>query len=239
MAETKKVFNWQSESEAKDHYSEWLASLAQQIGSDAALYCLSETETDLFRPEPPLPLPPNSTAALQREHHKATVEYKNQLRKFYTDFGKAIATLRSSFMFNSKVYNDTVEALTTIPAGTADNYWTPDRQFRAAMNMLRNNYSPNNATDVALIRTRIGALTDISCGGFHEYASEFTSLHLKLINANQPPTANECSEWVKAGIKNVEIKNMLAVSILRPGSPVPTYQMIFEEVRTYLKKHWQ
>lgn len=70
-------------------------------------------------------------------------------------------------------------------------------------------------------------ITDISCGGFHAYQSEFVRLRLQLINANSRPTESEEREWVRRGLTNSEVKRFLSTTLFSYGALPPTLDNVF------------
>ena len=100
--------------------------------------------------------------------------------------------------------------------------------------MLNERYCPRDSTDVNILRRTIQEITDINSGGFNKYSAEFTRIHLILKDTPFPPTATELAEWARKSILNMEVKKHLTATVLRGPIP-PTYEIIFQEVRTFLK----
>jgi hypothetical protein len=242
MTDLFKEFNWNNETAAKGEFHEWNALLTRNLSIKGIVYCLTEDQTSLYRPIDPGPEP--SSSVDRREWLKFMNSYHVEMRKFHANFDTAIGMLRATLKYGSKAAADVEAALLPpspflqvidpqAPAPPVEP-WTPERAFRAAYSKLTSAYAPRDSTDVSTIRRNLQDLSDTSSGGFHPYASEFVRLHLQLVNANATPTPTELAEWVKHGIRNEDIKRLLASTILITN-PDATYEVIFSTVRTYLK----
>jgi len=221
-----------SEQEAKPEYSEWKALLTKHLGLKGIAYVLTQADTTRYRPQSPGDEPAN--AADRREWLKLEASYRKELRNFHAAFDQAIGVLRASFKYGSKAYNDVEASLSTITQGIFEADWTPELRFRAAYTMLNERYCPRDSTDVNTLRRTIQEITDINSGGFNKYSAEFTRIHLILKDTPFPPTSTELAEWARKSILNMEVKKHLTTTVLRdPNSP--TYEIIFQEVRTFLK----
>ena len=159
---------------------------------------------------------------------------RKELRNFHAAFDQAIGVLRASLKYGSKAYNDVEAALSTITQGILEEDWTPELRFRAAYTMLNERYCPKDSTDVNTLRRAIQEITDVNSGGFNKYSAEFTRIHLILKDTPFPPTATELAEWARKSILNMEVKKHLTATVFRDLVP-PTYEVIFQEVRTFLK----
>jgi len=201
----------------------------RQLGIRSISYCISETDTELYRP-----IAPANNIGTLADRAKLNQTYQESLRKFLGNFDTALGVLRSFFKSDSYASSLVDEGATIIPPGEEPNQWTPDRRFRAAYNLIVSTFAPRDSTDVNLLRREIQELTDIKCGGFDEYIAEFHRLHLALAKANAPPTATEAREWVMKSVENIHLKTFLASSILL-FNPDATFEQIFTSVRTHLK----
>lgn len=229
---TIKEFEWMSEQEAKPEYTEWKALLTKHLGLKGIAYVLTQADTTRYRPHSPGDEPAN--AADRREWLKLEASYRKELRNFHAAFDQAIGVLRASLKYGSKAYNDVEAALSTITQGILEEDWTPELRFRAAYTMLNERYCPKDSTDVNTLRRAIQEITDVNSGGFNKYSAEFTRIHLILKDTPFPPTATELAEWARKSILNMEVKKHLTATVFRDLVP-PTYEVIFQEVRTFLK----
>ena len=124
-------------------------------------------------------------------------------------FDTAIGIVRASFTYASKAANDFELGLAL--QADAD----PETKFRNGLSRIYDKYCPKDSTDVDSIRRKMIEITDISCGGFHAYQSEFTRLRMELINANKQPTEVEEREWVRKGLTNPEVKRFLSTTLFQ------------------------
>lgn len=225
-----KAFNWNSEQSAKAEYPDWFNQLTCNLSLKGIVYCLNQHSTNRYRP---LEIGPQPMQAAQlAEWRKRQQAYQSSMIKFHTAFDMAIGLLRRSLKYPSKAATDIEEAL-NVPQNIDPQEWSPELQFRAAMEVLKK-YAPRDATDVSEIRSLLQNLSDTNEGGFHTYATEFVKLLQQLKSANAVPTATELSEWVKKSLKNEDVKRHLSATVLRTLEPA-TYETIFDEVRLYLK----
>ena len=229
MSDIIKQFSWHSDKLAKGkEYHEFNALFVRQLGSKGITYCLSEEDTALYRPVAPANVgTPTDRKKMRQTHQEA-------MRRFYSHFDSALGVLRLFFKIDTYAASEIDKAAITVPAGVQPQDWTPDRRFRAAYDRIVTTFAPQDSTDVNHLRREIQELTDVSCGGFDEYISEFQRLHLALIKANAPPTITEAREWVMKSVENIHIKTFLASSVLLIN-PEVTYEQIFTAVRTHLK----
>ena len=229
------TFEWNSEEDGKKEYHLFDAALQANLATRQCRFVLDENAILINTPINPGPEP---TAAVDlREWRKLYQSFWIEQKKFYGSFDTAIGILQSMLIYPSKARNNIDIALRQRPVDLGENEWTPDRQFQAAMNKLRDSYAPRNETDTTTLRRQLQELSDEMEGGFHEYANQFIRIYTDLIKSDVPNIVGETElrEWVKAGIKNDQVLNHLAATICRPDVTVqPTFEQIFAHVRGYL-----
>ena len=159
----------------------------------------------------------------------------------------AIGFLKSSFTYGSKVRTEVDTVLANRPPHPIGDdgqpiqgwVWTPVDAFNAAIQYLRVNYAPSDATDVASFRQMIAELTDNAEGGFNQYAEKFNIYHSALVRAHQEPDAQTCTAWVLKGIQNPQVRSAVISTLfanLRPPDHEPTFREIFTFVENYIKR---
>ena len=222
-------FNWQSETAGKHEYHQLYSLLNRNCGS--YVFTLTHNATERYRPMAPV----QPAVGPFTDYEKLLVNYQMELRMFFSKFDQAISILRSSFKYGCKAAEDIEKALTTIPPNLTEEQWNPELQLRAALLKLADNYAPKDATDVASLRLLLSELNDESSGGFYEYSQEFVRIYGALAKAQHVPSATECTEWVKKGLKNSIIKVYLATSVFTIANPSPLYEDIFASVINFLK----
>jgi hypothetical protein len=223
---TIKEFTWDSEQLGKNEYHEWYALLTRNLSSRGIHFVLKAESTDTYRPIAPVQPPANAAVSRHDNYDRLKAAYDESMRKFHEKFDTAIGIIRMSFSLASKASNDFELAL--LAPGD------PEVQLRNGLARIYEKYCPQDPTDVNDIKRKMLEITDVSCGGFHNYQSEFTRLRLQLINANFPPTEDEEREWVRKGLTNHEVKRFLSYVLFPMGAPLPTYDTIFSTVRRFL-----
>lgn len=229
------AFEWNSEESGKKEFHLFDAALQSNLATRSCRFVLDPNSIAINTPTNPGPEPHSATDL--REWRKLQQTYWIERKKFYGSFDTAIGILQSMLVYPSKARNDIDVALRQRPADVEETDWTPDRQFLAAMNKLRNSYAPSNETDTTTLRRKLQELSDKVEGGFHEYANQFTRLYTELIKSGVPDVvgATELREWVKAGIKNDQVINYLVTTICRPDVQAqPSFEEIFAFIRGYL-----
>lgn len=236
-----KVYDWQSETTAKNEYYEWYNQLIRQLGPKQLTFAIDEAGMDRARPKKVIEFEPAPNAPREdhQEYRKYTNEFNNKLQTFYERCEAAMGILRNTLKYDCRASVEVELAYKTIPidlATGADKYtaaeWTPDKQFLAALNRLTT-YAPKDAADITTLRNSLAELDDSN--GFHLYAQEFTRILGVLEKANARPSDSDLTEWVKRNIKNREVKIFICIQVITLTVPSPKYDVIFQHVEFFLK----
>ena len=160
-----------------DFVDEWYASLAETLEMNKVGFCLDSNFAHLFRPVAPEPQLGNSQQA-QLAYRNEVIDYQNRVTEYRSKFMIAIGFLKNSLTFGSRVRAENDNILGNKPPQPIDDDgqpvegwdWFPDDAFNAAIQFIRTNYAPSDATDVASFRQMISELTDNGEGGFNQCA---------------------------------------------------------------------
>jgi hypothetical protein len=96
MTDKMKVFNWSSETEAKEQYFEWMSQLQAECDAEGVGHTLNATFAEQFRPLPPLPPGNNAGVVDTREYQKALTTFRAETRNWLTHHQKALGFIRKS-----------------------------------------------------------------------------------------------------------------------------------------------
>ena len=111
MIDTIKEFTWQSDKLAKaKEYQEFHSLLVRQLGIRSISYCISETDTELYRP-----IASANNIGTLADRAKLNQTYQESLRKFLGNFDTALGVLRSLFKSDSYASSLVDEGATIIP----------------------------------------------------------------------------------------------------------------------------
>jgi len=229
------TFNWNDLSSSKKEYDLFAALLTRKLGE--LEYVLTVDGCNRYRPVAPN-VPEHDNATERAQHEVALAEYRENLNKFYLQFEKAKGILRNMFTFQSKASNEVNSKMSMTPAGMANIDFTPELQFRTALEHLSMNYAPRDSTDKTELRTRLLNLDDISCGGLVNYHKEFTHVLQQLRDAGHVEPEETLNATVRTHIRNADVLKVLYTSVIQPaemtGQPV-SYATLFNEGLKYLK----
>ena len=235
MTEKLKVFNWYSETAAKEEYFEWRSQLQAECDAEGIGHTLNAVAADDHRPLAPQHPGPNAGAVDLREYQKTQITFRAEQRTWLTHHQKALGFIRKSLAFGSKPMQELEKIVLTPPPAVngVPAPWGSDLILRAVLDHLQANYAPSDSTDVSSLRSKLAEMTDSE--GFYTYAEDFVRYHTALVSAHAAPSDIECTEWVKKGIANPTIRGYMAANLFPIGQPQPTFTAIFASIRNYLK----
>ena len=242
---TTRKFSWSSTVIAKSQYDDWLAYFTELCEKEKVGFCVDTNFAHLFRPQVPDDPLGTSQAALAT-HRKEVQDYKNRMTDYYHKYMIATGLLKSTLAWKTKVRTEVDMILKKIPShplgpeGQPIDGWTwnPDDAFKSALDFIKTNYAPSDASDVAHLNQLISELSDNGEGGFEQYAESFNMYYSALVNAGKEPEAKQATAWVLKGLQNSEIRGLVTGVLFanRPADQEPTYQEIFTYVEHYLKR---
>jgi hypothetical protein len=147
-------------------------------------------------------------------YDERVAKHQDRVQLVLRAFHHATAVLRGSFDPSCLAMQQMESAMAKRPADVEAADWGIVRQFKAAMDVLKKNYSSSTASDVAKLRTSLSTLTDEGPGGFDSYNREFTRLLVQLRATKADGVSDaELKEWVKKGIKNTTVKTTLLLKM--------------------------
>jgi hypothetical protein len=198
-------------------------------------HTLNAVAADDHRPLAPQPPGPNAGAPDLREYQKAQSVFRSEQRTWLTHHQKALGYIRKSLAFGSKPFQELEKIVATPPppVNGVPAPWGADLILRAVLNHMQANYAPADSTDLSTYRFKMAEMRDTE--GFYKYAEDFVRYHTALVQACDPPTDLQCTDWVKNGIVNPMVKNFMATNLFALGQQPPPFTTIFAAIRNYLK----
>jgi hypothetical protein len=170
---------------------------------------------------------------VMEKHRERYGRWKLTVQKIDQAFFFAISTLRGLFEPGCMASHQIEQAL-ILPADVDDDEWPPARQFKAAMDMLKETYSASTEADVAALRLELEQLTDQVPGGFTEYHRNFVRVLTQLRATKADAVSDsELTTWVKRAIKNDLVNNSLLLR-LYVDKPSIKYDRILAKVTQLL-----
>jgi hypothetical protein len=232
-----KVFNWNSSEDGKRDWSRFYPRLKMLLGDKSWVTSEREIESQSAG-EPPQPPPRGRGGAVPdyeavEKHRERYGRWKLTVQKIDQAFFFAIATLRGLFESGCMASHQIEQAL-IIPVGVDDDDWPPARQFKAAMDMLKETYSASTDADVASLRLELEQLSDQVPGGFTEYHRNFVRVLTQLRATKADAVSDsELTTWVKRAIKNDMVNNSLLLRLYVDKKNI-TYDKILAKVTQLL-----
>ena len=102
MTEKLKVFNWYSETAAKEEYFEWRSQLQAECDAEGIGHTLNAVAADDQRPLALQHPGPNADAVDLREYQKTQITFRAEQRTWLTHHQKALGFIRKSLALGSK-----------------------------------------------------------------------------------------------------------------------------------------
>ena len=242
---TIKKYSWSSTVIAKSQYDDWLAYFTELCEKEKVGFCVDVNFAHLFRPQPHEEALGDGLTA-QAAYRKEVQDYKNRMTDYHNKYMIATGLLKSTLAWKTKVRTEVDMILKRIPPHPLGEdglpvvgwAWYPDDAFKAALDYIKTNYAPSDASDVAHLNQMISELSDNIEGGFEQYAESFNMYYSALVNAGKEPEAKQATAWVLKGLQNSEIRGLVTGVLFanRPPDQEPTYKEIFSYVEHYLKR---